>query len=164
MKKLSKIVFCLILFQATLVQAQEELSQNDIDSLYVKALTERIDWQLSSGYKYVDLEDQTNIPENKFQNGMIKILPRNQIISISRKQGKELTVYTLDYSIISKDTVDINFHQYYLKGLKTKNKKSPLAIISENKCRQPGTSYIPDIRFALVDKRWKIIQSKFQKH
>nr|WP_294936247.1 hypothetical protein [uncultured Flavobacterium sp.] len=164
MKKLSEILFYLTFFLVTFGQAQDKLPQRDIDTLFTKALIQRVDWQLTSGYKYVDLENQGNIPIEKFQNGMIKILPQNQIINVSRKEGKELTVHTLNYLIISRDTVDVNFGEYYVKGLKAKNKKSPLAIITENKCQGTRDSYIPNIRFVLINGEWKIIRSKFYKN
>jgi len=70
MKNNYKIIF----FSLTLLFAincfgQEKLSQNDIDTLYVKALQQRIDWTLSSGYKYLDIDNQTNAPQTIFAEG-----------------------------------------------------------------------------------------------
>jgi hypothetical protein len=162
MKNNYKIIF----FSLTLLFAincfgQEKLGQNDIDTLYVKALQQRIDWTLSSGYKYLDIGNQTNAPQTIFAEGQIKILPQDEIIKISRKENKEFTVYTISYRIISPDTVDVNFGEYKLKGLKKKGKHSPLAEISECKCGV--VNYKPDIRFVLINNKWKIIESKFIK-
>ena len=140
---------------------QKKLSQNDIDTLYVKALQQRMDWALSSGYKYLDIYNQTNAPQTILTEGQIKILNQDEIIKISRKENKEFTVYTISHKIISKDTVDVNFGKYKLKGLKKKGKKSPHAEISECKCGV--ANYKPDIRFVLINNKWKIIKSKFIK-
>jgi hypothetical protein len=159
MKIQSIISGLLIFFVIANCVAQTELSQNDIDSLYIKALSERLDWQLSSGYKYVDVNEKSKFPKAIFESGMIKIRTQNELIDISRKERKELTIYTLDVAIISSDTVDINFGEYQLKSLKPKSKKGPFAEISECKCA--SKPYIPDIRFVYIDNRWKIIKSKF---
>jgi len=142
--------------------AQETLPQNVIDTLYIKALRERVDLQLSGGYKYFDLQNQSIATQNLFVAGQIKILSQNEIIEISRKLRKELTVYTMEYYFVNKETVDINFGEYRLKGLKKKSKDSPLAEISECKCKSVN-SYEPDIRFALIENKWIIVKSKFIK-
>ena len=144
------------------ITAQKELKQNDIDTLYVKALEQRFDWMLSSGYKYVDIQSQSDAPQKVFLNNMIKVLSQNEITEISRKEKKEFKVYTMSYRIISNDTVDVNFSEYKLKGLKRKGKNSPLAEISECNC---GVEvYQPDFRFVLTENRWQIIMSKFKKN
>jgi hypothetical protein len=139
--------------------AQETLPQNVIDTLYVKALQQRIDLQLSSGYKYFDMQDQSDAPRKIFINNPIKILKQSEIIDISRKVEKELKVYTIKYYIVNKDTIDVNFGEYQLKALKKKRKNLPLAEISDCKC--PTLPYEPDVRFALIDNKWIIIKSKF---
>ena len=163
MYKLWKIILLnyLLLF-AINIAAQTELKQGDIDTLYVKALQQRFDWMLSSGYKYVDIENQSDAPQKVFLNNMIKVLTQNEIIEISRKEKKEFTVYTMRYVIISNDTVDVNFSEYKLKGLKRKGKNSPLAEINERKCCDGD--YQPDIRFVLTENRWQIMRSKFVKN
>ncbi len=163
MYKLLKIILLnhLLLF-AIKIEAQTELKQADIDTLYVKALEQRFDWMLSSGYKYIDIENQSVAPQKVFRNNMIKILSQNEIIEISRKEKKEFTVYRMSYKIISKDTVDINFSEYKLKGLKRNGKNSPLAEINERKCCD--RDYKPDIRFVLKENKWQIIRSKFVKN
>lgn len=160
MKTSYKIIFfCFALLLVDNSKAQEKLSQNDIDTLYVKALQQRIDWSLSSGYKYVDIDNQSSAPQKIFSTGLIKILPQEVIIEISRKENKEFTVYNMSYLMISQDTVDVNFGEYKLKGLKKRGRNSPRAEISECKC---GTEkYEPDIRFVFINNKWKIIRSKF---
>ncbi|MEM0575822.1 hypothetical protein [Flavobacterium polysaccharolyticum] len=157
-----KIIFFTLTFHFAInCFGQEKLSQNDIDTLYVKALQQRMDLALSSGYKYIDIDNQTNAPQTIFTEGQIKILNQDEIIKISRKENKEFTVYTISHRIISKDTVDINFGEYKLKGLKKKGENSPLAEISECKCGV--VNYKPDVRFVLINNKWKIIESKFIK-
>lgn len=155
------IFFNVILLFAVDCFGQELLRQADIDTLYVKAIQQRIDWSLSSGTTYLDVDNQTNAPQLLFGEGSIKVLPQSEIIKISRKEKKEFTVYTLAYRIISQDTVDVNFSEYKLKGLKKKGKNSPLAEISE--CTCGVKNYKPDIRFVLIDNKWEVIASKFIK-
>lgn len=155
------IFFNVILLFAVDCLGQESLRQADIDTLYVKAIQQRTDWSLSSGTTYLDVDNQTNAPQLLFAEGPIKVLPQSEIIKISRKEKKEFTVYTLAYRIISQDTVDVNFSEYKLKGLKKKGKNSPLAEISE--CTCGVINYKPDIRFVLIDNKWEVISSKFIK-
>ncbi len=163
MYKLWKIILLnYLLLLAIDIAAQTELKQSDIDTLYVKALRQRVDWMLSSGYKYVDIENQSDAPKKLFLNNTIKVLPQNEIIEISRKEKKEFTVYKMSYVVVSNDTVDVNFSEYKLKGLKRRGKNSPLAEISERKCCDGD--YQPDIRFVLAENRWQIIRSKFLKN
>ncbi|AWA31118.1 hypothetical protein HYN48_14030 [Flavobacterium magnum] len=139
--------------------AQETLPQNIIDTLYTKALQQRFDLQLSSGYKYFDMQNQTDAPQKVLPESPIKIRSQKELTEISRKEKKELTVYTIEYYVVNKDTVDINFGEYRLKALKRKQKHSPLAEISE--CNLGKKE--PDIRFTWIDNRWKVIKSKFIK-
>jgi hypothetical protein len=162
MKALFKIIFFLFaMLYAMTGSAQEKLAQNDIDTLFVKALQQRMDWMFSSGYKYVDIDEQSDAPQKIFKSP-IKVLSKNDIIDISHKEKKELTVYTMEYKIISTDTVDINFGDYNLKALRKKGKNSPLAEITQFKCGIEG-DYEPDIRFVFINNKWKIIKSKFTK-
>ena len=157
-----KSIFCTFIFLFTVnILAQETLPQNVIDTIYVKALYQRVDLQLSSGYKYFDIQNQSFAPQRIFVGGQIKILTQDEITEISRKEKKELTVYTMKYYIASKDTIDVNFGEYKLKGLKKKGKHSPLAEISECKC--PKMPYEPDVRFALIKDKWIVIKSKYIK-
>lgn len=139
--------------------AQETLPQNVIDTLYTKALQQRFDLQLSNGYKYFDMQNQTDAPQKILPGTPIKILSQKELIEISRKEKKELKVYTMEYFVVNKDTVDVNFGKYRLKALERKQKYSPLAEISE--CNLGKKE--PDIRFAWIDNRWEIIKSKFIK-
>lgn len=151
-----------IFFIAVNCLAQETLPQNVIDTIYIKALQQRMDLQLSSSYYYFDLENQSFAPQKVFSECQIKILRQNEIMEISRIQKKELIVYTMKYHIISKDTVDVNFGEYQLKGLKKKGKNSPLAEINECKCKSVN-NYEPDVRFVFSNDKWVVIKSKFIK-
>ena len=119
------------------------------------AISERLDLALTKGYKYIDLENQANVSQKKFSQSVIKILPQSEIIKISRKENKELEVYTIEYHAISKDTVNIFFGRYYLRAFNKKSKRQPLAEIREMKLEQKK----PDIQFVLIDNEWKIIKS-----
>lgn len=152
------ILFFSILLSAIISNAQGELDQNLLDSLYSTALQNRFDWILSSGYKYVDFENQSEAPLKNILSP-IKILPKSEIAKISRKENKELIVYTLSYNILSEDTVDVNFGKYKIKGLRKKNKNGANEEVTTYKYSYE--TYVPDMRFVLVNNRWKIIKSKF---
>jgi hypothetical protein len=160
MKKCFKILFITagMLFSGN-SRGQEVLMQKDVDTLYIKALNQRLDWALSSEYKYINLEDQSSALQKMFHLTPLKLLREEELIEISRKLKREIIVHTLDYKIISKDTVDVNFGQYKLKGLRQKGKNSPLAEITECNCGLKA--YDPDIRFLFRDEHWTILKSKF---
>ncbi len=150
------ILFFSILLSAITSNAQGKLNQNHLDSIYSKALQNRFDWMLSSEYKYVDVENQTEAPQ-KIVQSPIKILPKSEIAKISRKENKELIVYTLNYFVLSEDTVDVNFGKYKIKGLRKKNKNGANEEVTKYKFSYE--TYVPDMRFVLVNNRWKIIKS-----
>jgi len=146
---------------------QEPIDKQILDSIYIKALSRRIDLQLSSGWKFIEPNEQTKRIKNNYdQNSVYKFLSSDELFDYAYKHGKTLKLYRVTHKQISKDTIDINFGDLALKVKKGIFFKNGLHFREANYSLACGgtNGYIPDFRF-VYDKQtkiWKIIGGSYK--
>jgi len=160
-KYLEQISFLL----KTTPKNQEPIGRQILDSIYLKALNSRIDLQLSSGWKFIEPNEQTERIKNNFdQNSVYKFLSSDKLFDYAYKHGKTLKLYRVTHKQISKDTIDINFGDlslvvrkgiYFKNGLRFREANYSIACGGTN-------GYIPDFRFVYdkKNKTWNIIDDR----
>jgi len=141
------------------------ISPTELDSLYVKALNNKYDQILSSGWKYVELNEYGNRIKNLNVSDRYKFLTNEELIKLSLKRNENISVIRLTHNIISKDTIDINF------GTVTVNAKRQIHFNHGLRFRKAnfaidcgGTNgYRPDMRFVFNEekKNWELITNQF---
>ncbi len=146
----------------TIPNNQEQIDKQTLDSIYIKALNSRIDLQLSSGWKFIEPNDQTERIKNNFDhNSVYKFLSTDELFDYAYKHSKTLKLYRVTHKQISKDTIDINFGDLALKVKKGIFFKGGLHFREANYTIACGgtNGYIPDYRFVYnkQTKTWKII-------
>lgn len=146
---------------------QEPIDKQTLDSIYLKALNSRIDLQLSSGWKFIEPNEQTERIKNNFDhNSVYKFLSSDELFDYAYKHGKTLKLYRVSHKQISKDTIDINFGDLALKvkkGIFFKNGLHFREAIYTIACG--GTDgYTPDYRFVYdkQTKTWKIVGGRYK--
>ena len=78
----------------TIPNNQEQIDKQTLDSIYLKALNSRIDLQLSSGWKFIEPNEQTERIKNNFdQNSFYKFLSSDELFDYAYKHGKTLKLY-----------------------------------------------------------------------
>jgi hypothetical protein len=160
MKKI--ILFSFLILNFTFINAQD-IKPEALDSLYVESLNSRFDLMLSSGYKYIEPNSQTERIKSKFDLGVYKFENQDKLFKIAYKNNKELTLYRINHKIISKDTIDINIGEVFMtvrKGIYFKNKLYFKKTFISIPCGGPD-GYQPDFRyvFSQKDNKWiKIIE------
>ena len=138
-----------------------------LDNLYVKALNNRFDLILQSGWHYVEMNEYGKRIKNLNLSDRYKFLTTDELINLSLKEKKAINVLRVVHNIISKDTVDINFGYlgfkgkrklHYYKGLRFKKAEITIDCGGTN-------GYQPDIRFVFdsLTNEWKIKQNRFIK-
>ncbi|MEA5007062.1 MAG: hypothetical protein VB022_11710 [Rikenellaceae bacterium] len=139
-----------------------QIDKQTLDSIYIKALNGRIDLQLSSGWKFIEPNEQTDRIKDKFdQNSVYKFLSSDELFDYAYKHGKTLKLYRVTHKQISNDTIDINFGDLALKVKKGIFLKNGLHFREANYTITCGGTdgYIPDYRF-VYDKQavtWEIV-------
>lgn len=141
---------------------QEPIDKQTLDSIYIKALNSRIDLQLSSGWKFIEPNKQTERIKNNFdKNSVYKFLSSDELFDYAYKNGKTLKLYRVTHKQISNDTIDINFGDLTLEVKKGIFFKNGLHFQEANYSIACGgtNGYIPDYRFVndKLTKTWKII-------
>ncbi|WP_206023360.1 hypothetical protein [Runella sp. CRIBMP] len=138
-----------------------------LDSLYVKALNNRIDLLLQSGWHYVEMNEYGSRIKNLIVPDRYKFLTTDELIDLSIKEKRTINVLRIVHNIISKDTVDINFSYigftgkrklHFCRGIRLKKTEITVGCGGIN-------GYQPDIRFAFdsLINEWKIIKNRFVK-
>ncbi len=140
----------------------EQIDKQTLDSIYIKALNSRIDLQLSSGWKFIEPNEQTERIKNNFDhNSVYKFLSADELFDYAYKHGNTLKLFRITHKQISKDTIDINFGDLALKVRKGIFFKKGLHFREANYSLACGgtNGYIPDFRFVYhtQTKTWKII-------
>ncbi|MDA3616156.1 hypothetical protein [Polluticaenibacter yanchengensis] len=132
-----------------------------LDSLYVKALNNRIDLLLQSGWHYIEMNEYGSRIKNLNVSERYKFLTNDELVDLSIKENKTINVLRVVHNQISKDTIDINFRYV---GIKRKH-KFHFAKRSSFKNEDIGdkNGYQSDIRFVFDSStnNWKIIQNRF---
>ena len=138
-----------------------------LESLYVKALNNRVDILLQSGWHYVEMNDYNVRIKNLNVSDRYKFLTTDELIDLSIKEKKTINVLRVVHNVISKDTIDINFAYvgfkgkrklYFYKGIRFKKAEITASCGGTN-------GYQPDIRFVFegLTSEWKIKQNRFIK-
>ncbi len=149
------------------VRLSMNISSEILDSLYVKALNNRIDLLLQSGWQYVEMNEFGSRAKNLNVSERYKFLTVAELIKLSLKKKKAVDALRVVHTIISTDTIDFNFGNiritgerklHFYKGLRFRK-----ANISVN-CSQDNV-YDPDIRFVFdsSNREWKISTNRFIK-
>ena len=151
----------------TIPNNQEQIDKQTLDSIYLKALNSRIDLQLSSGWKFIEPNEQTERIKNNFdQNSVYKFLSADELFDYAYKHGKSLKLYRVTHKQISKDTIDINFGDLALKVEKGIFLKNGLHFREANYSIACGgtNGYMPDYRFVYdkQTKTWRIIGGRYK--
>lgn len=151
----------------TIPKDQEQIDKQTLDSIYLKALNSRIDLQLSSGWKFIEPNEQTERIKNNFdQNSFYKFLSSDELFDYAYKHGKTLKLYRVTHKQISKDTIDINFGDLALKVEKGIFLKNGLHFREVNYSIACGGTdgYMPDYRFVYdkQTKTWRIIGGRYK--
>ena len=140
--------------------------KSEIENLYAEALNHRFDLLLTSGYKYIEINEMTSQVKDKIPtNSIYKFLNNEELIKLALREKRDLNIYRMTHREISNDTIDINFSHLRLsakkkvhwnKGLKFKKAEFRLSC--------GGTDvYEPDFRFVKQTKTddWKLVKNKF---
>lgn len=140
--------------------------KSEIENLYLEALNQRFDLMLSSGYKYIELNEVTSEVKNRIpSNSIFKFLTNEELIRVAIKKKRDLKIYRMTHKEISKDTLDINFSHLSLTAKRKIHWNKGLKFIkAEYKLSCGGTNgYEPDFRFVkdVESNTWKMIKNKF---
>lgn len=138
-----------------------------LDSLYVNALSNRMDLLFQSGWQYVEMNEYGSRIKNLNVPDRYKFLTTVELIDLSIKEKKTISVLRVVHNVIAKDTVDINFGYidltgkrklHFHKGIRFKRAEISVSCGGTN-------GYQPDIRFAFdkVTNEWKIIHNRYIK-
>ena len=154
---------------ATLIISNSSFAQKNhedvIDSLIIKSLNLRFDLLLSSGIKYIEpnkyavkVKDKINYP--------YKLLVGNTLFYKAYTQkSNSLELIRIVPQFISKDTIDINFSQVFLKVQKGLYLKPKLHFKKAELFLSCGgtNGYQPDFRYVYNsnNQSWKNISEKY---
>lgn len=162
--KLSNILLILILISSSLNGQNNSLETTELDSLYVRALNSRIDLILGSGWKYVEQDEYGKRIKDLDVSDRYKFLTNKELIDLSIKKKKIISIIRVVHRTISKDTIDINFGIvnisakrgiFFSRGIKFKKAEFSINCGGTN-------GYQPDIRFVFNEKNgWEIISNRY---
>lgn len=142
------------------------IEPTELDSIYVKALNSRFLLLLSSGWKYVELNEYGQRIYKMNVSDRYKFLTDEELIDLSIKKKKSIRIIRLTHKIVAADTVDINFGEvnltakrkiHFNNGLKFRKAEFLL------NCGGTG-GYKPDMRFVFnrEKKEWELISGRFK--
>jgi hypothetical protein len=136
-----------------------EIKAETLDSLYVRALNNRFDLILQSGWQYVEMNEFGSRIKNLNVSNRYKFLTTEELIDLSITEKRKIDVLRVVHNVISKDTVDINFGYIGYNGEKFDKVEITL---SSNETR----GYQPEIRFVFdsLSNKWRIIKNRFIKN
>ena len=143
------------------------IEKSEIDSIYVKALNSNFVLLLSSGWKYIELNENGKRISNLNVSDRYKFLTNEELIDLSIKQRKTIKIYRLTHKIIGIDTVDVNFGIVNVTGKRKIHFNNGLKFKKADFALDCGgtNGYEPDMRFVfdrkknnceLIDGKYKI--------
>ncbi len=147
----------LFLISTYVFSQQSSIDANTIDTLCIKALNNRFDVMLRSGYTYLKPTAQSKRLKNANVSNRYKFLSLDELRKISLKEKKTIYLTRITHKIISKDTIDIN-----LSTVGYKVKRKLFRNINEFSLSCGGTKgYQPSMRFVYdkVKKDWILIHN-----
>lgn len=141
------------------------IKQIELDSLYVKALNNRFDLILQSGWHYVEMNEYGKRISEMNVSDRFKFLNNKELINLSINEKKTVRIIRMNHKTIAKDTVDITFGDvsvtakrgiFFYIGITFKKVDFSVGCGGTN-------GYQPDIRFVYdrKEKRWNIIENRF---
>ncbi|RXP46018.1 hypothetical protein EC396_14730 [Lutibacter sp. HS1-25] len=141
------------------------IEQNELDAIYVQALNSRFDLLLSSGWKYIELNDNGQRISIQNVSDRYKFLTNEELIDLSIKEKKTIRVLRLTHKIIGTDTVDINFGIINVTGKRKIHFNNGLKFKKADFALECGgtNGYIPDMRFVLDRKKdnWELTDGRY---
>ncbi|MGH1387977.1 hypothetical protein [Kordia sp.] len=146
-----KLVFTLLFF--CLVQTEsyaqnEKITAETIDNLYVKALNNRFDIMLSSGYTSLEPTAESKRIKNKQVSNRYKFPSSDELKTRSLQEKRTIRLIRLGHKIISKDTIDINFGNVGYTAKEVKHSAGRIQTYIDIAVSCGGTKgYQPSIRF-----------------
>ncbi|WP_438424078.1 hypothetical protein [Aquimarina macrocephali] len=163
--RLFNIILFLMLTSSSVNGQNNPIKSTELDSLYVRALNSRIDLLLSSGWKYIELNEYGNRIKSLNVSDRYKFLTNDELIDLSIKKKKTISVIKVLHKIVAKDTIDINFGLvnvtakrkiHFNNGLKFKKAEFTIGCGGTN-------GYQPDIRFVFNERKksWDISSNRY---
>ncbi|WAC02951.1 hypothetical protein N7U66_04800 [Lacinutrix neustonica] len=142
------------------------IKPSELDSIYVQALNSRFDLLLSSGWKYIELNQNGKRISKMNVSERYKFLTIEELIDLSVKEKKTIRALRLTHKKIGTDTVDVNFgivnvtgkrKMHFNNGLKFKKADFALDCGGTN-------GYVSDMRFVFDRKKnyWELIDEKYK--
>lgn len=102
--------------QTPSIDRGDSITRTGLDSLYIRAIHDRIDLNLTAGHKYFEVTENTVRIKNSIQVPAFKFLTHEELIRKSIRDKQQLNVYRVVHQIISRDTVDINVGVVTVRG------------------------------------------------
>lgn len=137
-----------------------------LDNIYVKALNNRFDLVLSSGWKYIELNEIGQRISKLNVSDRYKFLTNEELIDLSIKQKKTIRILRLTHKIIGIDTVDVNFGIVNVTGKRKIHFNNGLKFKKADFALECGgtNGYVPDMRFVFDRKKnnWELIDGKYK--
>tara|TARA_R110001632_G_scaffold57393_3_gene140243 strand:- start:75 stop:587 length:513 start_codon:yes stop_codon:yes gene_type:complete len=143
----------------------KSIEPSELDSIYVQALNSRLDLILSSGWKYVELNEYGKRISNLSASDRYKFLTNEELIKLSLKNKKSIRVSRLTHKVIGIDTVDINFGVVNVKAKRKIHFNNGLKFKKADFLLQCGgtNGYEPDLRFVYNEstEKWEIESGRY---
>jgi hypothetical protein len=168
MKKIRLLVVLILVVFAKIATAQApNISASLLNTLYTKALNAQLNLALSSGYKYIELNENTTRIKSAISNPIFKFLDYGALSKIAVKEKKSLQLYRIVHQVIAKDTIDVNFGQvsfrtrngiFFHKQIGFHFKRNEISIACGG-----INGYQPDVRFVFdaATNRWQMTKNTF---
>jgi hypothetical protein len=142
------------------------IKPSELDSIYVQALNSRFDLLLSSGWKFIELNENGNRISKLNVSDRYKFLTNEELIDLSIKQKKIVQVLRLTHKIIGIDTVDVNFGIVNVTGKRKIHFNNGLKFKKADFALECGGTkgYVPDMRFVFDREKnnWELIDGKYK--
>lgn len=141
------------------------ITQIELDVLYYRALNKRFDLILTSGWHYVEMTENTKRIPDLNASERFKFLTKKELIKLSTKKKKAISLIRLNHKIVSKDTIDINFGNVSFTVKRGIFINHGIYFTQTNFSLVCGgtNGYQSDIRFVFDPKRkqWNMLTNRF---
>lgn len=150
LKQTFVIILTLIGFLSFGQEYNSVIEPSELDSIDVKALNSRLDLLLSSGWKYIEMNESGQRISN-LDVAEFKFLNNEELIDLSIREKKTIRVLRLTHKIIATDTVDVNFGIVNVTGKRKIHFNNGLKFKKADFMLECGgtNGYVPDMRFVL---------------
>jgi hypothetical protein len=142
------------------------IEKSELDSIYVRALNSRFDLLLSSGWKYIELNENGQRISKLNVSERYKFLTNEELIDLSIKEKKTIRILRLTHKMIGTDTVDVNFGIVNVTGKRKIHFNNGLKFKKADFALDCGgtNGYVPDMRFVFDRKKnnWELKDGKYK--